>query len=475
MVTSETQKRDNAVRCFLANLLGNVVPDQMSGMRASYRRFLRLFLVCILALLTVDNFVFYSPKDERNVAKQQWRDRRKQRHKEKTERIQRRRWRKIELRRIRQELKNQSLTALVAQDDDPCDKDALPAGSFHIVVAAWKYQESEGNTGFEHNLNYLVNLGLPNAQIFWYRREKLNIMARNYTASTCNISVQEVLTPNTGRDALPFFHHILETWENPPKAIVMLHGHVANSWHTSCQGVFARTIYYYRSLVLNASSSKPMISLVSEPYSTKYFDHTRSGPNYDHLRNSSSSSRRRQLLLKKSADESVADKVPAIVVHRRLENNDNHTSSPPSQNPCQAFHARWKDVIDAQRSKVVGKRHNCCGTFIVPWNRIRRFPKEFYEDIVKNVILDSNYSDYFKGRHCYEFVVWKWFGDYQDDFTDKEITNVYEQADGLIHGDVMQRDPAVLFRLKQCYATQGLTQSHRSGWLTLDWWNKWLG
>jgi hypothetical protein len=181
--------------------------------------------------------------------------------------------------------------------------------------------------------------------------------------------------------------------------------------------------------------------------------------------------------LKESADESVIDEVPAMVVHRRL-NNDNHSPDPPPlDNPCEAFHARWRDLIDLQRSKGAGNRRTCCGTFIVPWSRIRRFPKEFYEDIVQNVMLDTNYSDYFKGRHCYEFVVWSWFGDYKDDFTDKEIANFYEQADGLVHGGIGQHDPVMHFRLEQCNITQGLNQIHRShsfGWLALQLLNEWL-
>jgi hypothetical protein len=255
-----------------------------------------------------------------------------------------------------------------------------------------------------------------------------------------------------GRDALPFFHHILETWENPPKAIVMLHGHAADSHHSSCQGVFARTIYYYRSLVRNASASKPMLTLISERYGTQYFDHKQWWPSYQQLRNNSSARR----LLKKLADEPVTGKDRGVDFRRRL-------NSPPldnPDNPCAAFVARWKDLINLQRSKGAGKRESCCGTFIVPWNRIRRFPKEFYEDIVRNVMLDTNYADHWKGLKCYEFVVWSWFGDYNDDFTDEEVTNVYEQADGLIHGGIVERDPALHFRPQHCYITTGL--SHRS-------------
>jgi hypothetical protein len=185
---------NNTVRCFT-----KVFPDKLSGMRTSYRRLLRLFLVCILTLLTVNNFVPNSSK-ERNAANEQWRARIKRQWQKIIERRKRIHWRRIQRRRVRQELKNQSFAGLVAQDDK-CDKEALPPGSFHIVVAAWKYQQSEGHTGFEPGLNYLVDLGLPNAQIFWYRRMKFHKMARNYTAtSRCNISVQEVLTPNTGRD-----------------------------------------------------------------------------------------------------------------------------------------------------------------------------------------------------------------------------------------------------------------------------------
>jgi hypothetical protein len=342
----------------------------------------------------------------------------------------------------------------------------LPPVSFHIIVAAWKYQQSEGHAGFEPGVNYLVDLGLPNAQIFWYRRMKLHEEARNYT-SNCNISVREVLTPNIGRDALPFFHHILDTWDNPPITIVMLHGHVADSHHSSCEGVFARTVYYYRSLVHNASASKPMMTLISEQFGTKYFDHKQWWPDYQHLRNNSSARR----LLKKPADTPVTGTDYIDGFPRRL-NRDNRNADSLLNNPdnvCEAFLARWKDLIDLQRRKGAGKQNACCGTFIVPWSRIRRFPKEFYEDILRNVMLDTNYSDALKGQECYEFVVWSWFGDYTDDFTDEEVTNFYQQADGLINGGVAEQDPALYFRPQRCYAAPGLT----SDWLI--WLNAWLG
>jgi hypothetical protein len=208
-----------------------------------------------------------------------------------------------------------------------------------------------------------------------------------------------------------------------------------------------------------------MVTLISEWSGTKYFDHRHWWPNYQHLRNNSNSSARR--LLKQRADTPVTGKDHAVDFRRRL-NSDNLDSGPPPHNPdnvCKDFYSRWKDLIDLQGSKGAGKLKTCCGTFIVPWSRIRRFPKEFYEDIVRNVMLDTNYSDYWKGRDCYEFVVWSWFGDYNDDFTDEEVTNFYEKADGLINGGIVEQDPVLRFRLERCSAAAVLMAAPTSGWL----------
>jgi hypothetical protein len=93
---------------------------------------------------------------------------------------------------------------------------------------------------------------------------------------------------------------------------------------------------------------------------------------------------------------------------------------------------------------------------------------------VGNVMLDVNYSDFWKGRDCYEFVVWSWFGDYNDNFTDEEIANFYEQADGLIHGGIVQQDPALHFRPLHCYDSLNLSPYGGLASDLLIWLNGWL-
>jgi hypothetical protein len=209
-----------------------------------------------------------------------------------------------------------------------------------------------------------------------------------------------------------------------------------------------------------------MLTLISDRSGTKYFDHKQWWHNYEHLQKNSNATR----LLKKRADTIVTGKDHAFDSRRRL-NSDNAIPLRNPDNPCTPFLARWKDLIDLQRSKGAGKHPTCCGTFIVPWNRIQRFPKEFYEDIVRNVMLDANYSDYWKGRDCYEDIVWSWFGDYSDDFTDGELTNFYLQADRLINGGVVEQGPALHFRTQRCFAASFLPVGE-SGWLI--WLNAWL-
>lgn len=146
------------------------------------------------------------------------------------------------------ELVGQSLQSIVASQETPhiigagCESPSLPRGSVHIVVGGYKYKKPEAGIRFEANHNYLLNLGLTNANIFWYRRVHANEPLRQ-VQGPCGIQLQErLLLPNHGRDGAALFDHILEIYDKPPpKSIIFLHGHAAHAWHTSCESVFART------------------------------------------------------------------------------------------------------------------------------------------------------------------------------------------------------------------------------------------
>ena len=77
----------------------------------------------------------------------------------------------------------------------------------------------------------------------------------------CGMTLHErVMSPNRGRDGSAFYHHLLQVYDNPPEAIVFLHGHGAKyAWHTSCDAVFGRVIHYYRDLALVSQSKSDKV------------------------------------------------------------------------------------------------------------------------------------------------------------------------------------------------------------------------
>jgi len=79
-----------------------------------------------------------------------------------------------------------------------CETPSLPRGSVHIVVGTYKYNDPEEGIGFDHD-NYLFDLGLTNADIFWYRRVEPEEPLREMEGP-CGMRLHErLLLPNYGR------------------------------------------------------------------------------------------------------------------------------------------------------------------------------------------------------------------------------------------------------------------------------------
>ena len=126
-----------------------------------------------------------------------------------------------------------STPTMTLSRDVVCGPDTLPPGSFHIVIAGWEYAPN-----FEDH--FLWDTGFSSVHIFLYRRTEEMKPPRRWTGA-CGMEATELLLfPNRGFEASAFLDYMTLFYDKPPLAMVFLHGHVANSWHTSCEAILSR-------------------------------------------------------------------------------------------------------------------------------------------------------------------------------------------------------------------------------------------
>jgi len=338
-----------------------------------------------------------------------------------------------------------------------CESPSLPRGSVHIVVASYKYNEQDAGIEFDGN-NYLFDLRLSNADIFWYRRVQPQHVLRQVNGP-CGMVLQErILLPNYGREGTAFIDHVLEVYDHPPKTLIFLHGHGAVGWHTSCESVFARSTYVYRDYARkshattsqsgtlhftgnNSTVQNHMMTLTSSIHGTSDFDAFKwYGINVP-----------------------TAPRVPPEVLAA-------DEIGRAQQSPCWLFKQRWNQTLSRLPSPPF---MSCCASFIVQGVRIRRFPRSFYQDL-QSVLTDESQPD--QGRECFEYVVYAWFGDEADQFTEQEMQTFYDEADGLVHGrnrssTAVEPDHGIVNRMERCKASSvGAAESYEK---KQKWKNQW--
>lgn len=303
-----------------------------------------------------------------------------------------------------------------------CESPSLPHGSIHVVVATYKYKEMEAEIGFDYNnYVYLWDLGLSNAEIYWYRRQQSEAPLRQVDGP-CGMRLNErLLLPNYGRDGAAFFDHVLEFYDDPPLTIIFLHGHAAIGWHSSCDSVFARTAYVYRDLVSsnhqhgsNKTVQNHMMTLTSPDDGTRGFV--------------------------------LNDWSGGGTQQRRLGSHTHNGTD--AKTPCKVFKERWHEQVFSRLPKP--QYSSCCASFILSGYRIRRYPRVFYEEL-QALLTNEAYPD--QGRECFEFLVYSLFGEEANTFTDQELQSFYDKADGLVHGEA---DQVVVRRMQRCKATRQL-------------------
>ena len=241
---------------------------------------------------------------------------------------------------------------------------SVTTGSFHIVVAFY-----ESKTSFKH---YLWPLGLSNAQVTVYRRVLPETPLATWHGA-CGMVIQErLLLPNHGRELAAFHSYVVEHYNSPPAAVLFLHGHGPQSWHTTCEALIGKARLFYQGLTAPADAdaadfARHMISLT---------DTYRPEQEEDSLQSPTDKTTPRRLAEQTSEDDLRAS--------------------------CEHIIAKWSvNMADPGY-------YDCCASFILPWDRILRYPKGFYKEALQHALL-PHLDDQLTGRHCFEYVIWKWY------------------------------------------------------------------
>jgi hypothetical protein len=277
----------------------------------------------------------------------------------------------------------------------------------------------------------------------------------------CGVQLKErLLLPNHGRDGAALFDHILEIYDKPPpKSIIFLHGHAAHAWHTSCESVFARTTYVYRDLAESSflTNNNPhrmidmnhtgtvryhMMTLTSTIDGTRNYNFK----NWEGVRKTNTT--------RPGFEEQQGTGGYTRRSRRLLVGEATSSSNKTVASPCDLFLERWKHTLAPYNTRVPSYQ-SCCASFVVPGDRIHRFPREFYEEL-QAVLTYEGYPDAKIGRFCFEFIIYQLWGDIHGHFSEEQYQRFYDEADGLVHGrrtpegERQEPDHDVLTRMKSC-------------------------
>lgn len=292
---------------------------------------------------------------------------------------------------------------------------AAPINSMHIIIGGYLGAlGQEVGFGMEHN-NYLFELGLPNVQLYFYRRIHPEIPLRKINGN-CGMTAEErLLLPNRKNEGPAFLSHVLEVWDNnaTPKVLVLVHGHGARAWHTSCEAIFGKTTFVYNKLAKH-ETPLPTLSLTSHAAGLTLgdsFKNSSFSPPYDKVGWPTLNGTKR-----------IADHRQQ---HRRrltsagqVETNRMVIAKAETYKMCRNFARKYKLT-------VMSPPLSCCGSFIVPWSVISKFPLEFYKEWLHLTQL-PDHQPYHLGRACWEYLVWSVFGEKADCRLLENITSSVE-------------------------------------------------
>ena len=264
---------------------------------------------------------------------------------------------------------DKSTSMINVSRDVVCGPEILPPDSFHIVIAGWEYVPN-----FEDHFLWVT--GLSNAHIFLYRRTEELKLPRRWTGA-CGMEATELLLfPNKGFEASAFLDYMTLYHDNPPLAMVFLHGHVANSWHTSCEAILSRISFYYAGLSRDPAHTPDMITLTSK--SDKSFD------GLDWF-----GGRKLESAQTKSHDDLVGTTLAACRdLVTQIEQATQLTDLVPQVES------------GAQRPYF----SSCCANFILRGTRYRQVPLHVIH-AMRDFAVNASYDSKIVATHCFEFLV----------------------------------------------------------------------
>ena len=219
----------------------------------------------------------------------------------------------------------------------------------------------------------------------------------------CGMTVQEkLLLPNHGRELAAFTSYVSEFYDRPPSAVVFLHGHGPHGWHTDCEAIVGRTRLFYRSLVAAASPDEDVHE--DAEFGRHMVALTRFGKSED-----------APWIQDLVMDPLLARETRGQIARRLLEGSSEASEAAR----CEAFLAKW------HVNTTSAGFHSNGATFILPWERILWYPKEFYRQYLQYAFSGD---DTWTGRFCFEFSV---YAMYQEPAINQVMQKLYWKASHL--------------------------------------------
>ena len=297
-------------------------------------------------------------------------------------------------------------TAQASVVQSPCESPALPVGSLHVVIAG-----HENRTCYTH---YLWHMGLTNAHVFVYRRlhpQKVGVVRQG----PCGVVVHErLMLPNKGKESAAFHSYIMEHYDRPPMAVLFLHGHGPQGFHADCPTLVGRARLFYRGL------AAPSLSQSAAEFSQRMVSLTRVGePGLSGQAGP----------LRDFTEDSLTERGSPLHLPGSLDHK-NDPEKDKTQASCMALFDKWSV------NTTLGGFYTCCASFILPWDRILWYPKQFYREALE-FSLTTVHDDYHVSRVCWEYIVWAW---YQEPVLTPAMKRLYLDASDL----------ALQFNLSSC-------------------------
>ena len=263
-----------------------------------------------------------------------------------------------------------NIPAITISRDVVCQQDILPPSSLHIVIAAWEYDP-------DFQDHFLWDTGFSNTHIFLYRRTDELKTPRQWTGPCGMTATELLLIPNMGYEAAAFLDYMTLYHDDPPLAMAFLHGHVAKSWHTSCEAILSRIALYYDGLRRDPEHIPDMVTLTSR--SDKSFD----GLDWFGGRKM----------------KSAQDNSHVVFINATLSACRNLITKVERA-------MNMTDVLVPQVESGARRPYfsSCCANFILRGTRYRRVPLHSII-AMKDFALDASYDSKIVATHCFEFIV----------------------------------------------------------------------